>query len=242
MTKQPQRKRISPILDDEIRRSECKTPQSSAPVFNTKEEYIIYLAEKHLIELDTRHSEKDGYLRINGVLPIDEQCNPYWDWSDVIATSATISKGAVRRYQHLPKTYKGITISKEDKNLKPLTIESYMLHNKFGVQRDENGFYHVDTLRIPSTLQNLDFSSIKAKVTLFFGDNSMPLSKLPYSELILGMSIGRLELDCDNPYEVAKEKGCGAKILKALEPKKKGILSGFAGYIGSIVGFTGARR
>lgn len=240
MTKQPQRK--CPNLDDEIRRSECKTPQSSAPVFNTKEDYIIYLAEKRLIELDTRHSEKDGYLRINGVLPIDEHCNPYWDWSDVIATSATISNGAVRRYQHLPKTYKGITISKEDKNLKPLTIESYMLHNKFGEQRGEDGFYHVDTLRIPPTLQNLDFSSVKAEVTLFFGDNSIALSKLPYSQNLFGISIGRLDIDCDNPYEVAKEKGCGHKILKALEPKKKNIFTGFAGYIGSIVGFGDARR
>lgn len=235
MTKQPQR--IRPSLGTSIRHDGIKQSQKSVSVFATKEEYIFDLAKKKLIELDTHHPAGDGYIYIKGVLPINEQCNPYWDWSDVIATSAVISNSMVRRYQNLPKTYKGIKT-----DLKPLTIESYMLHNNYGAKADENGIYHVETLRIPPSAEHLDFSSVEAKVTLFYGNNSIPLSKLPYSRNVLGINIGRLEVDCDNPYEVAKARGCGAKILKALEPKKKGVLSGFVGYIGSIVGFTGARR
>ena len=236
-----QHQRICPNLDNnELRHS--KSNRKPVSVFATKEEYIADLAEKHKIELDTHHPN-DGYLYVKGVLVIDESCNPYWDWSDVVATSAVVKKDKdnksdmVKRYHHLPKTYKGIKT-----DLKPMTIESYMLHNNYGAKADKDGIYNIKTLRIPPHTEHLDYSCIKAEITLFFSDNSIALSKLPYSQNLFGISIGRLDIDCDNPYEVAKEKGCGYKILKALEPKKKNIFTGFAGYIGSIVGFGDARR
>ncbi|MCQ2740679.1 MAG: hypothetical protein MJ210_00975 [Alphaproteobacteria bacterium] len=45
------------------------------------------------------------------------------------------------------------------------------------------------------------------------------MSHLPQSKTLLGVSPENLEIDCPNPYKVAKQKGCSKEILETLKPE-----------------------
>ena len=188
-----------------------ETTNTLSCVFDTKEEYITHLIRQKEINKDPRQYN-DEMIHLIGTLKIDNRVKKGLNWSDVVATSAIVAKGMISRYQYLPKTQKGVKTSLGIPNL-----ELYMLHNNFDTIC-KNGHYHLDTLRISSEASHLDFSSVSAKLTLFYGER-IALSKLPKSKNIFGLSPSHLEIDCPDAYHVAKEKGCGSEVLNILKPR-----------------------
>ena len=184
---------------------------NTSSVFETKEEFISHLIKTKEIRKDLRHYH-DNMIHLRGTLKVDSRVKKGLNWNDVVVTSAIVEKGMISRYQYLPKTSKGVKTSLTIPNL-----ELYMQHNNFGAERTDN-CYHVEVLRIPEQASHLDFSSVSAKLTLFYGAR-MALSKLPKSKGILGLSMKNLEVDCPDAYHVAKSKGCGAEILRVLKPR-----------------------
>lgn len=192
----------------------CSGVQNSASnscVFDTKEEFIAHLIRTNEIKKDIRRYS-DDMIHLSGTLKIDGRVKKGLNWNDVIATSAIVEKGMISKYQYLPRTYKGIKTSLNVPNL-----ELYMLHNNFSAICT-NGHYSVNLFRIPAHTAHLDFSSVSANLTLFYGQR-IALSKLPKSKGILGLGPKSLEVDCPDAYRVAKEKGCGEDILHILRPK-----------------------
>ncbi len=180
-------------------------------IFDTKEEYITHLIRQKEINKDPRHYN-DGMIHLLGTLKINQRVKKGLNWNDVVVTSAIVDKGMISRYQYLPKTKKGVKTFLNIPNL-----ELYMLHNNFDTVCSKDG-YSLDILRIPSEASHLDFSSVRAKLTLFYGQR-IALSKLPQSGNILGLNPSYLEVDCPDAYRVAKIKGCGAEILNILKPR-----------------------
>ncbi len=180
-------------------------------VFDTKEEYITHLIRNKEIEKDP-HRYDDGLIHLRGTLKVDARVKRGLNWNDVVATSAIIEQGMINRYQYLPKTMKGVKTT-----LGIPSLELYMLHNNFDTACP-NGGYAVSVLRIPEQASHLDFSSVRAKLTLFYGQR-IALSHLPQSGNILGLSPRHLEIDCPDAYHVAKQKGCGAEVLNILKPR-----------------------
>ena len=180
-------------------------------VFDTKEEYITHLIRNKEIEKDPRHYD-DGLIHLRGTLKVDARVKKGLNWNDVVVTSAIIESGMISRYQYLPKTTKGIKTTLNIPNL-----ELYMLHNNFDTICT-SGIYDVDILRIPEQASHLDFSSVRAKLTLFYGKR-IALSHLPQSRAVLGLSPHHLEIDCPDAYRVAKQKGCGVEVLNILKAR-----------------------
>ncbi len=180
-------------------------------VFDTKEEYIAHLIKIKEIKKDTRR-HSDGLIHLKGTLKIDGRVKKGLNWNDVVSTTAIVEKGMISRYQYLPRTYKGIKTS-----LSIPSLELYMFHNNFSAICT-NKHYEVDLFRISEQASHLDFSSVSANLTLFYGQR-IALSRLPKAKNILGLSSKHLEVDCPDAYHVAKEKGCGADILNILRPK-----------------------
>ena len=180
-------------------------------VFDTKEEYITHLIRTKEIEKDPRRYN-DGMIHLRGVLKIDQRVRKGLNWNDVVATSAIVEPGMINRYQYLPKTMKGVKTC-----LGIPSLELYMLHNNFDTACPGGG-YAADILRIPEQASHLDFSSVRAKLTLFYGKR-IALSRLPKSDSIMGLSPRHLEIDCPDAYHVARQKGCGAEILNVLKPR-----------------------
>lgn len=185
--------------------------QSETCVFDTKEEFISYLIKTKEIRKDIRRYS-DDMIHLSGTLKIDKRVKKGLNWNDVVATSAIVEKGMISRYQYLPRTDKGIKTE-----LTVPSLELYMLHNNFSAI-SSNKTYKVDLFRIPANASHLDFSSVSAKLTLFYGQR-IALSHLPQSENILGLNTKHLEIDCPDAYNIAKEKGCGNDILKVLRPR-----------------------
>ena len=196
-------------------------------IFETKEEFIAHLIRSGEIAKDTHHYQNDGFIYLQGSLKIDKRVKAGLNWNDVIVTSSVVENGQISRYQYLPLTRKGVKTE-----LKPATLEEYMNHNNYGAATAIGG-WSVKILRIPEAAVHIDFSKVRAQTTLFYGQ-SIALSKLPYSQNTLGLNPYSLGIDCPNPYEVAKEKGCGKEILDVLKPKKNIFsffpLSGFIGF------------
>ena len=184
---------------------------NTSSVFETKEEFISHLIEIHEIKKDLRHYS-DNMIHLRGTLKVDARVKKGLNWNDVVVTSAIVEKGMITRYQYLPKTSKGVKT-----NLPIPSLELYMRHNNFEAECTDN-CYHVNVLRIPEQASQLNFSSVSAKLTLFYGSR-IALSKLPKSKGILGLSMKNLEVDCSDAYRVAKTKGCGAEILRLLKPR-----------------------
>ena len=182
-------------------------------VFDTKEEYITHLIETKEIKKDQRKYQ-DDMIHLIGTLKVDSRVKKGLNWNDVVATSAVVEKGMVSNYKYLPKTLKGVKTSLEIPNL-----ELYMLHNNYHADYSED-CYTVNLFRIPEQASHLDFSSVSANLTLFYGER-IALSRLPKSKGILGINPQKLEVDCPNAYYVAKEKGCGADILDILRPRNR---------------------
>lgn len=186
------------------------TPDSSY-VFETKEEYIAHLIKTKEIQKDPcRHN--DGMIYLKGTLKIDKRVKKGLNWNDVVATSAIVEKGMISRYQYLPRTRKGIKTT-----LNIPSLELYMFHNNFDAICSNNT-YKVDLFRISEQASHLNFSSVSANLTLFYGQH-IALSRLPQSQSILGLNTARLEIDCPDAYYVAKQKGCGSDILNILKPR-----------------------
>ena len=180
-------------------------------VFDTKEEYIAHLIKNKEIKKDTRR-HSDGLIHLIGTLKIDNRVKKGLNWNDVVVTSAIVDKGMISRYQYLPRTQKGI---KTSLNIPSLAL--YMFHNNFNaICTGEE--YKVDLLRIPEQASHLDFSSVSANLTLFYGQR-IALSRLPKAKNILGLSPKHLEVVCPDAYHVAREKGCGNDILTILKPQ-----------------------
>lgn len=180
-------------------------------VFDTKEEYITHLIKIKEIKKDPRRYT-DGLIHLIGTLKIDERVKKGLNWNDVVATSAIVENGMISRYQYLPRTHKGIKTSLDIPNL-----ELYMFHNNFNAICT-NDTYKVDLFRISEQASHLNFSSVSANLTLFYGQR-IALSRLPKAKNILGLSPKHLEVDCPDAYHIAKEKGCGADILNILRPQ-----------------------
>lgn len=186
-------------------------PKTNSCVFDTKEEFIAYLIRNNEIKKDTSRYN-DDMIHLSGTLKIDDRVKKGLNWNDVVATSAIVEDGMISRYQYLPRTHKGIKTA-----LDIPSLELYMLHNNFSAICTNNT-YAVDLFRIPANAGHLDFSSVSANLTLFYGQR-IALSKLPKSKGVLGLSPASLEVDCPNAYRVAKEKGCGTDILNVLRPQ-----------------------
>lgn len=182
-------------------------------IFDTKEEYITHLIRQKEISKDPRRYN-DGMIHLLGTLKINQRVKKGLNWNDVVATSAIVDKGMISRYQYLPKTKKGVKTFLNIPNL-----ELYMLHNNFDTICS-NGQYTLGTLRISSEASHLDFSSVRANLTLFYGER-IALSRLPQSKNILGLSPAHLEIDCPDAYRVAKAKGCGSEVLNILKPRSQ---------------------
>ncbi len=205
-----------------------KTASSLSCVFDTKEEYITHLIKIKEIKKDPRHYHDDA-IHLLGTLKIDGRVKKGLNWSDVVATSAIVEKGMISRYQYLPRTYKGIKTG-----LSIPSLELYMLHNNFNAicKKDH---YEVDLFRISEQASHLDFSSVRANLTLFYG-KKIALSRLPQAKNILGLNLSRLEIDCQDAYRVAKCKGCGTEVLNWLKPKNP-LVSILYRFIGKKSGF-----
>ena len=184
---------------------------NTSSVFETKEEFISHLIKTKEIRKDLRHYH-DNMIHLRGTLKVDARVKKGLNWNDVVVTSAIVDKGMISRYQYLPKTSKGVKTS-----LTIPSLELYMQHNNVDAECTNN-CYHVEVLRIPEQASHLDFSSVSAQLTLFYGAR-IPLSKLPKSKGILGLSMKNLEIDCPDAYHVAKTKGCGTEILRVLKPR-----------------------
>ena len=117
----------------------------------------------------------------------------------------------ISRYQYLPRTIKGV---KTSLNIPSLSL--YMFHNNFNAICSGD-HYKVDLFRIPEHASHLDFSSVSANLTLFYGQR-IALSRLPKAKNVLGLSPRHLEVDCPDAYHIAKEKGCSPDILNILRP------------------------
>ena len=182
-------------------------------VFDTKEEFIAHLIKTKEIKKDTRKYQ-DDMIHLIGTLKVDSRVKKGLNWNDVVATSAVVDKGMISKYQYLPKTIKGVRTSLGIPNL-----ELYMLHNNYHAYHSDH-CYTVDLFRIPEHASHLDFSSVSANLTLFYGKR-IALSRLPKSKGILGINPQRLEVDCPNAYYIAKEKGCGTDILDILRPRNR---------------------
>lgn len=196
---------------------------STSCVFDTKEEFIAHLIRNNEIKKDTRRYH-DGLIHLSGTLKIDGRVKKGLNWNDVVATSAIVAPEMISRYQYLPRTHKGIKTT-----LKIPSLELYMLHNNFSAIC-KNGGYIVDQFRIPEHASHLDFSSVSAKLTLFYGQR-IALSHLPKAKAVLGLASRHLEIDCPDAYHVAKEKGCGNDILNVLRPQ-----SFFTVYVSKLFG------
>jgi hypothetical protein len=179
-------------------------------VFDTKEEYLTHLLRTHELAKDSKKYQ-DGCLHFTGTLKIDQRVKKGLNWDDVVVTSAIVENGMISRYQYLPRTTKGVKTS-----LAIPSLELYMLHNNFDAICC-NGTYTVDLLRISEQASHLDFSSVRTKLTLFYGQR-IALSRLPKADNILGLNPSRLVVDCPDAYYVARDKGCCAEILKILKP------------------------
>lgn len=179
--------------------------------FPTIWEYISYLIKTNEIKKDTQRYD-DDLIHLCGTLKIDSRVKKGLNWSDVVVNSAIVEDGMISSYQYLPMTSKGVKTALEIPSL-----ELYMKHNNYNAVYTGNR-YHVETLRISEQASNLDFSSVSANLTLFYGKN-IALSHLPQSKTLLGLSSKGLKIDCPNPYEKAIESGCGEEILKELKPK-----------------------
>ncbi len=199
------------------------TLSSLSCVFDTKEEYITHLIQTKEIKKDPRHYQ-DGAIHLLGTLKIDGRVKKGLNWNDVVATSAIVEKGMISRYQYLPRTHKGIKT-----NLNIPSLELYMLHNNFSAICTK-GHYEVDLFRISEQASHLDFSSVRANLTLFYGQK-IALSRLPQAKNVLGLNLSRLEIDCPDAYHVAKSKGCGVEVLNWLKPKNY-LISSFCRLIG----------
>lgn len=187
-------------------------PAASAyGVFDTKEEFIAHLIKTKEIKKES-HRYNDGMIHLAGTLKIDHRVKKGLNWSDVVATAAIVDKGMVSRYQYLPRTSKGIKTT-----LDIPSLDLYMLHNNFDAICT-NGHYVVNLFRIPEQAGHLDFSSVRTKLALFYGQK-IALSKLPQADNILGLNPSHLVVDCPNPYRIAKTKGCGTEVLNMLRPK-----------------------
>ena len=182
-------------------------------VFDTKEEYITHLIRNKEINKDP-HNYNDGMIHLIGTLKIDNRVKKGLNWNDVVVTAAIVEKGMISRYQYLPKTKKGIKT-----NLSIPNLELYMLHNNFDTICS-NGHYTLNILRISSEASHIDFSIVRSKLTLFYGQH-IALSKLPRSNNILGLNPSHLEIDCPDAYRVAKERGCGSEVLNTLKPRSQ---------------------
>lgn len=196
---------------------------SNSHVFETKWDYIIYLIEKGIIYRDMRRHD-DDLIHLCGTLPIDSRVKKGLNWDDVVVTSAIVEPGMVSKYQYLPKTYKGVKTT-----LKIPSLELYMKHNNYNAVCTDNKYY-VDLFRISEQASDLDFSSVSANLTLFYGDH-IALSHLPKSKSILGISTKNLEIDCQDSYRVAKQKGCSEEILSVLRPQSS-IATYFYRFVG----------
>lgn len=217
--------RIRPAISG--RSKEIKKSQSDICDFETKEEFIAHLISIGEVKKSTRPGNSDGCIYLEGCLKIDKRVKRLLAWDDVVVTSAVVEDDMVAHYEYLPKTYKGVTTSLEVKDLK-----TYMEHNNYGAEFKENRWY-VNTLRIPETASHLDFSSVSADLTLFYG-HQISLSNLPYSKNILGLAPYCLGIDCPNARKVAQQKGCGKEILKTLPAAN--LFAGFIDNLGSIFG------
>ncbi len=187
------------------------TEKDKSFVFETKEEYITHLIRNHQIQKNGSY-HKDGCIHLKGVLKIDSRVKKGLDWSDIVATNAIVEDGVISKYKYLPKTVKGV------KTTLPIpSLDLYILHNNYGCTKSDK-HYCLDTLRISEQASLLDFSSVRAKLTLFYG-RKIGLSKLPQSEVILGLGVSHLEIDCKDAYHVAKQKGCGKEVLDFLRPR-----------------------
>lgn len=207
------KRRVESTVYETIQYNEVKSKsQTEISHFETKEEFITYLIEKKELTKDTHHHNNDGFIYLKGVLKIDQRVKSGLNWSDVVVTSAIVEDGKISKYNFLPMTYKGIKTK-----LKAPDTVSYMKHNNFDAQI-KNNFWHVKTFRIPESAEHLNFSSVKAELTLFYGKR-IDLSKLPIADITLGLGLKELSIDCPNAYNRAKEKGCGRDILIALQPK-----------------------
>ncbi len=183
---------------------------STSCVFDTKEEYITHLIKTKEIKKDP-HRYNDGLIHLIGTLKVDNRVKKGLNWNDVVATSAIVEKGMISRYQYLPRTIKGV---KTSLNIPSLSL--YMFHNNFNAICSGD-HYKVDLFRIPEHASHLDFSSVSANLTLFYGQR-IALSRLPKAKNVLGLSPRHLEVDCPDAYHIAKEKGCSPDILKILRP------------------------
>lgn len=192
----------------EVNNTEDKN--SISCVFDTKEEYIAHLIKTKEIKKDPA-KYNDDKIHLIGVLKVDNRVKKGLNWNDVVVTTAIVDKGMISRYQYLPLTTKGVKTT-----LNIPSLELYMLHNNFSAICSNNG-YKIDMFRIPEHASHLDFSSVSANLTLFYGQR-IALSRLPKAKNILGLSLKHLEIDCQNPYLIAKEKGCGTDILNILRP------------------------
>ena len=190
-----------------------KNKQQNTPqcFFETKEEFIAHLIKnKEILKDPHRHS--DGLIHLKGTLKIDDRVKKGLNWNDVVVTSAIVDKGMISRYQYLPRTHKGIKTS-----LRVPSLALYMFHNNFNAICIKDK-YVVDMFRIPAHASHLNFSSVSANLTLFYGEK-IALSCLPKAKHILGLRPEHLEIDCSNPYKVAKSKGCSEEVLKFLRPQ-----------------------
>lgn len=192
-------------------------------VFDTKEEYITHLIKTKEIRKDTRKFNDDA-IHLIGTLKIDSRVKKGLNWNDVVATSAIVDKGMVSKYQYLPRTYKGVKTT-----LGIPSAELYIAHNSADALKVENK-YEVNLFRISEQASTLNFSSVSANLTLFYGQR-VALSNLPQSKKILGLAPKNLEVDCPDAYHVAKTKGCGEEILKILQPHHF-LVTEFLGFIG----------
>ena len=179
-------------------------------VFDTKEEFIAHLIRTKEIKKDPRRYN-DDMIHLLGTLKIDRRVKKGLNWNDVIATSAIVEKGMISRYQYLPRTCKGVRTS-----LSVPSLELYMFHNNFNAIC-KNGIYIIDLFRISEQASHLDFSSVRTKLALFYGQK-IALSKLPQADNILGLNPSHLEIDCPDAYRTAKLKGCGTEVLNMLRP------------------------
>lgn len=223
------KQQIQPAISGISDKIEIEHRHTDEQVFETKEEFITMLIRKGEIKKDTHHYN-DGCIHLLGVLKINKRVKKYLSWNDVVVTSAVVETGMVSKYQHLPKTYKGVTTT-----LRAPDVDTYMQHNNYGAEYRDNKWY-VDVLRIPESASHLNFSNVNANMTLFYG-HQISLSNLPYSKNILGLAPYSLGIDCSNAYKTAQQKGCGKEILKTLP-----VANPFAGFIDSIGSIFGSAR
>lgn len=203
-----------PITTKAPVKPEVKSFNSAAAVscvFDTKEEFIAHLIRTSEIQKDPRRYN-DGLIHLCGTLKIDRRVKKGLNWNDVVATSAIVERGQISRYQYLPLTVKGVKTALAVPDLK-----LYMRHNNYNAVYSK-GRYKVDLLRISEQASHLDFSSVSAKLTLFYGQK-IALSKLPRAENIFGLSPSGLDVDCTDAYRIARQKGCGTEVLNELRPR-----------------------